>query len=226
MPVNHIWGARSVQGVNNQFGQDAQVYGTPTIKDSRMLMGRVFDTADIENCTISGDIMIFGSPILINTVVIGKSVVGGQACLNSCTVSDMALVYENAHLQNCHVVGNARIHGEADVRNAMIGGEAIIKGTAKIFGQEGGVLEIGGYVYLDRGIWNRAPLHFVCEASGLVVTESEGEQINVNCTTNTAKKWLNGAGRRYGKILGMTPAECDEALYYIELIAKETGKCY
>lgn len=226
MPVNHVWGARSVDGENNQFSQYAQVFGKPVIRNSRVMAGRIFNEPYINNCTLVGESLIFNSPRLDNTVVIDTPVIAGKAYLDKCTVAGNAVVLDNVSARNCMIMGKARISGNAILENAAIGDEVIIKGTAHIKGLAGGVLEIEGYVFLDRGVWTRAPLHYVCHKSGLVVTESEGELVNINCTTNTAKKWLNGAGRRYGKMLGMTPEELDEVDHYTELIAKETGKCY
>lgn len=226
MPVNHIWGIRTTSGDNNQFGPEAEVFGEPDIKDSRIIYGRIMNKACVYGSLVSGNVLIAGDAVVNYSTIFGSATINGDVRLLESSVCDTAVVTDQAVVIRSDVMGNSRVFGNAYVKNARLKDEVIIRGNARLIGDEGSIVEVGGYVFIDRGVWNRAPLHYVCHLSGLVVNESEGDLVNVNCTTNTVKKWLSGAGRRYGTRLGMTSEELDEVQYYVETIAKETGKCY
>jgi NDP-sugar pyrophosphorylase family protein len=225
MPVNHLWGMRSTNGINNQFGESVEIFGKPAIRDSRIIYGTITGYGIIDNSIISGNVNISGSPIIKNTVIMGNAIISDTCTLTSSCVADTAVVTDMATVEMSDIFGNCKVSEKAYLRSVRLTDHVIIKGDARVVGVEGGILHIGGYVFIDRGTWRRAPLHFV-SSCGLVVTESIDNLININCITNDVRKILGPGGRRYGRIMGMTPEEIDEVQGYAEIIAKETGKCY
>lgn len=223
MAVNHSWGMRSTSGDDNQFGQMAEVYGNPSMRGTQMYAGQVFGTASIQDSFIGGYPVVCGSPFIGSSVVDEHARIIGHPWVQKSTVKGTAVVTDNATLIGAHVSDNARVMGTARVEYAMVADQAIITGTARVKGLRDSFLVIGGYIFLDRGEWTRAPLHYVCR-SGLVVTESADGLVNVNCITNKPEKFLSKACDEYGRRLGMTIEEIQEVQYYVEKIDKERPK--
>lgn len=225
MPVNHLWGMRSVNGTDNQFGTTAEVYGVPEIENSRVIYGRVMNEAKVYDSLVSGNVLIGGEALVSRSMVLGNAIINGEAVVTSSSVCDNAVVTDRAAVELSDILGNSRVFENAYVKNARLKDEVIIRGEGRLIGVEGGIIEVGGYVFIDRGTWRRAPLHYVTSC-GLVVVESVDNLVNISCITNDVRKILGKAGTRYGKIMGMTNEEIQEVQYCTELIAKETGKCY
>lgn len=222
--MSHNWGLRSGKGTykNSQFSRYFEAFGAPRIIGSHCLGGQVFGEPVITNTYMDGIPVVQGEAEITDSVILGSAKIIGSPVLTDSSVADFGVVADHAFLFQSDVAGNARVLDHAVLKNTMVTGNALIKGSAQIVGPKDGILEIGEYIILDRGLWTRAPIHFICN-SGYSVTESENEYVTVSCTTNTTKKWLSGAGRRYGKLMGMTEEEIDEVQYYVEAIAKEKG---
>lgn len=205
MPVNHQWGLLSNDGRydNCSFWQEFETYGAPNLSNTKCLGGQIFGNTLIEDSVVVGTPIIAGANVIRRSVVADKSVVQGMC-----------------HLEDSVVMGKSRVYGSAALTHTLVTDNAIVCGTAVIVGSEKNQIDITGYCYVDRGVWYRAPIHYVC-TSGLVVTESADGLVNVNCITNKPSKFLSKYGRAYGKKLGMTEEEIDEVQYYVAKIEEE-----
>lgn len=209
--MKHVFGHRSGKGTYDAVdwgAGEAEVYGSPTIINSSVLRGKVFDTVTILNSEVCGprddldfeEPTISGKSIVVNSKIFDGVVLADEAIVNNSLLYGASKVIENGNIRWCNMHDNA-----------IVAGDAVVSGT------EYSPVFLRHDVYIDRGFWNRAPLSFSCK-SGYVVTESVDNLVNVSCTTNTIDKWLSGAGRRYGRILNMAEKEIDEIQGYVEMI--------
>lgn len=196
--MQHQWGHRSGAGkyINSTFGPNTEVFGSPTISYSVLLDRAMVFGGQIMNSNISED-AIFNGSRLIHTVMRHRSVMADQACAFNSYLGD-----------------EARVLDKGSVSGVIMTGHATVCGTGIVIGGSRHLI-LSGHDYIDRGVWFRRPATFI-SSEGRVVTENVGQLVTVGCTTNTVEKWLGGAGRRYGKIVGMTKAEIDEVQGYVE----------
>lgn len=209
MPVNHQWGLLSNDGTyeNCVFSEEFETYGKIQIKNSECLGGKVM-----------------GNSLIADSILTGTPIISGANVIKRSVVADRAVVQGMCYLEDSVVMADARVYGSASATHVLIGDDAIVCGTAVIIGSLNNPIDIVGHCFVDRGVWYRAPLHYVCK-SGLVVAESAHGLVNVNCITNKPSKFLSKYGRAYGKKLGMTEEEIDEVQHYVEIVEKERYKC-
>lgn len=220
----HRWGHRSTNGVNNVFGAEAEVYGKPDIRDSRIASGQIFNSSIITDSTVAGSVVIGPYAIVTRSSVLGNSRVIDNALIENSTVSGNAVICGRAQAFSSDITDNAKVYDNARVQRVRMFGDAIVCGTAIVSAPEGVVLDLGYGVFLDRGLWHRAPLLFHT-STGRTVVESSDNLVNIGCVTNTSDKWLGGAGDRYGRLMGMSKEEIDEVRYYVEILEQEKKKC-
>lgn len=200
--MKHQFGHRSEGGKydnNNTFSDKAEVYGSPVIKDSQILGGKIFG-GEIYESTIKDEAIVSGSPHIIKTSV-----------MNSAIIADQGSAYGSV------IMGNARLLDKGSVNGVLMRDNAMVCGTGMVIGQPEMVLEEWDYV--DRGIWYRRPVTYISK-SGFVITENVGHLVTVSCTTNTVSKWLGGAGRRYGQLVGLEEGEIHDMLDAIDSISR------
>jgi hypothetical protein len=199
--MKHQFGHRSGSGdyQDVSWGENAETYGSPIIKKSSIAGGKVFG-GYIENSKLFNEVIVSGSPAITDSIVMHR-----------------AIVSDHAKCRNSILTDESRLIDYAMVNHVIMKEFAVIGGKAVVVGVHDERLVIGSYMNIDRGVWFKAPMHFVC-SSGFVVTESIDNLVNVSCTTNTIEKWLGGAGRRYGKLVGLDEKQSDEIIGYIEEI--------
>lgn len=181
-----------------------QVFGSPMILNSSISgYPRISGRPTINRSHISGTAQVLGMPYIKHSVLSGNCVVNGNPTIYSSEVGDNARILDNSALWFCRVTGNA-----------------MVTDTAKLVGTEDSPIELSNWDYVCEGRWTRRPLNYVA-SSGFVVSESVGRKVVINCTNNTVEKWLNrGAGRRYGRLVGLTNEQTDEIQYLVEQIKR------
>lgn len=224
MPVEHIWGIRSTDGTNNNFHEDVEIYGSPSLFSNLFVGGKIFGPVAISHSIVGGNTLVAGEANINFSTLMGDCKVMGYVTIDKSCISDQAVITDEATVINSMVMGDAKIFGKAHVENALIGPGVIIKGDASIIGPEKGLVEFTGHMIIEAGEWTKPPISFTT-SSGLIVTEAVDNQVKVNCTTGPIDKWLGGAGDRYGKQLGMTDNERKETLDLIRLIGEIKGLC-
>lgn len=154
-----------------------------------------------ENSTFSPLSTATGSPVIINSHILGNSVVSDKAeVLNSIVLNSIIAdnaVIENVIMIGCTVVGSARV---------------LCKDTTTIQN-----------CIIEEGFWHRSPISYTLP-TGVTITEGIDDKVVVDCTNNRISKWLGGAGRIFGRIKGYTEEEMDMIEYYIKQI-EEIKKC-
>lgn len=214
----HQFGHRSGRGSyeNTKFSSSAEVYDAPKIKDSLIYGGRIFDTAKIKNSSVSGYATISGDSYISNSHVSGFALVNNSYLLNS-VVSGGAII-SGGQVFSSEVSDSAKILDKAHLWFCRMDKFAIVCGNARVKGREDNPVILTEHDYLDSGDWYRPPVTFAA-SSGFIVSEATGRDVVISCTKASVEKWLDrGAGRRYGKMVGMSPEEIDEVQYYTEVI--------
>lgn len=214
----HQWGHRSGKGKyeNTKFSENAEVYDSPTIEDSLIYGGKIFNSPIIENSSMSGYPTICGETKIVNSHVSGFAFVNDALIVNS-TISDGAIVAGGSVLYS-DISGSAKVLDKAVVVHCEVDAFSIVCGDAIVRGTESNPVILLGHDYLDSGDWYRPPVTFAA-SSGFIVSEATGRDVVISCTKASVEKWLDrGAGRRYGKMVGMSPEEIDEVQYYTEVI--------
>lgn len=204
--MKHTFGLRSGKGVYEEvvFGNTLEILGAPKIYKSQVLSGLILGSPVIELSKMDGDM----------------PVIADYASVYMSRVMDTSRVVGNASVIGSSIYNDARVFENAVVHNSCISEHAVIRGTATIL-----FCEINGWADIHEGIWARPPLHFVA-TGGWSITEGIDDKVTVSCTSNKISKWLSGAGRRYGKLVGMPKEQIDEVQHWVEVIAKAKGiKC-
>jgi hypothetical protein len=202
--MRHQFGHRSGEGtyINSSFGEAAEIYGSPLIENSYIHSGKVFSGV-IKESGMQGD-AIFNGGHLIHSVMTDQSLVAGDV-----------------YAFNSQLWHNSRLLDRANINGVHLLNEAMVCGTGMVIGytpeSDYKPLVLKEYDFIDRGTWYRRPRTYVVEG-GWVVTENVGQLVTVSCTTNTIEKWLGGAGRRYGRFVGMAPETIDEIQGHVEAI--------
>lgn len=196
----HQWGHRSERGIyiNNAFGKEAEIFGSPFIKNSMIMGGKILGGR------------------LVNCLMDGEPIFNGREAY-SVELHDKAMMIDHTYAWNSQLWGESRLLDKAHISAVSMFDNATVCGTGIVIGTSKTNVVLNGYDYIDRGIWYRKPVTYICE-SGFVVTENVEQLVTVSCTTNTVAKWLGGAGRRYGRILGLSESEIDEIQTYVSMI--------
>lgn len=214
MRNSHVFGQRSKTANylgDTVFSEDVEIYGSPTLIDSILHGGYIFDKPWIDHSTIAEYAVIAGESFVVYSFVGGLAKVTGRPMVEGSSISGGSIVADTAVVKDSFVSLNARVFGDAYVENSTITGGAIVCGNAVVIGTA-----IEGNTFIDRGVWNRPPLSFTCK-SGFCVTESTGDLINIHCITSPARKWLK-AGERYGRVLGLSEEDIREIDEYVNRI--------
>lgn len=211
---NHQWGFRSGTGDyrGSEFSEDAEIHGSPEITDCLIYGGNIFGTPTLRDSSLIGNPFISGKCGIIDSDVMGCSKITDLAVSVNSKHSGLSVLADKAIVFNSWLSGNCKVLESSVVNKCDISGNAVVCGNAVVMG-----CELDGYMFLDRGLWERPPLSFIC-SSGLVVNESVFGYVNVSCITNKIEKWLGGSGDRYGKLLGMSSFELEEVRYYVKLV--------
>lgn len=214
----HQFGHRSGRGTyeNTKFSSNAEVYDAPKIKDSLIYGGRIFDTARIRNSSVAGYATISGNSWITNSHVSGLALVNNSNVYYS-VVSGGAII-SGGQVRDSEVSDSAKVLDLAVISHCRVDRFSIVCGTATVVGSRENPVILTEHDYLDSGTWYRPPVTFAA-SSGFIISEATGRDVVISCTKASVEKWLDkGAGRRYGKMVGMSPEEIDEVQYYTEVI--------
>lgn len=204
----HQFGHRSEKGTytNTNFSEEAEIYGSPILENCSIRGGKVLGQSILRASSMSDSPMVTDQAEVINSHLYGRAMVADQSRVVSSVVADDAKVLDHAR-----------------VDFTVMFDHSIVCGTGIVMGSLFSVVSLNGYAYIDRGVWTRPPITYITKA-GFIVNENIDDLVTVSCTTSTCKKWLSGAGRRYGKLIGMSVEDIDEVEYWVKEIAKFKGQ--
>lgn len=206
MPREHQFGYRSGEGdyTGSTFGTDAIVIAKNDIKFSAVTgFAKLIGNNRLTNCSV------VGNSVLCDTESEGGHFVDTVSHYN--IVKKSLLEYNTivwSRIENCYLK-----HSIIDncVLQDVTGKDVQLKNCQV----KDCVLPLN--CIIEEGIWTRPPLTFTCK-SGFVVCEGIEDKVIVSCTNNKIDKWLSGAGRRYGRTLGLKEEEIDEIENYVRII--------
>lgn len=217
----HQFGQRSGAGTykNTEFGENAEIYGSPNISNSKILHGQIFDSPRIHNSVVSGLSVISGKATIKSSFVGGRARVIGNPYVIHSFIMDDAVISDEVLVQNCEVTDKVKITDNARVEHSRISGDVVITGNGKLIGRPHDILDISGYNYIHRGLWMKPPKVRVA-SSGFVLTECTEGHVDIGCICNKPDKFLR-AGYRYMEILGFTKEQTDEIKDLLSDLLKE-----
>lgn len=203
----HQFGHRSEKGtyIDTKFSENAEIYGSPVLQGCNIQGGRVFGQSSLYLSNMTGSPMVTDQAQVINSHLYGRAIVADQSRVISSVIADDSKVLDHAR-----------------VDFAVMFDHSIVCGTGIVMGSPFSVVSLNGYAYVSEGVWTRPPITYITKA-GWIINESIGDRVTVSCTTNSVHKWLSGAGRRYGKLIGMQPEDIDEVEHWVQEIARFKG---
>lgn len=206
--------------IDSKFNSWVEIFDSPKITNSLIYGGQIFDSPNILRSSLSGFPRISGRPIIRDSHISGTSQVSGMSHILDSVVAGNSVVTKDAKVFNSEIYDNSRVLDSSWIRNCLMYDNAMVCGTASVKGTNECPVVLGGWDYVEEGLWTRSPIVYQ-SSCGLFVAESVGRKVVINCLTTTVDRWLtnNGkAGRRYAQNLGLDNYQIDELRYYIEQI--------
>jgi len=188
--------------LRSKFSDNFESFGKCRFEDSLLYGGLVSESVITDSSSSS-------YPLITNSTVI-KSHIGGLSFIGH---SKVAKFFSTGKIRVVNSFGidvwmeDFSIVENAKVFHTLLQDNATVKG-GKVVGKRDEKIILGGSTVIDRGVWKVAPLNYT-SPNGISITENVGNLVTVSCITNTCEKWLGGAGRRYGRMLGFTKEDTD-----------------